>query len=240
MLRPSFTGAGVRRGLRVALPLVVGTFPFGLVVGVASSGRGLSLLETLLMSGLAFAGTAQLVALELWAEPAPLLAAVFATFVVNLRMAPMGAALAAWFDRVRGWRLWATLGLLTDQGFALAATEQRRGLGRDAGFLFGVGLLLWLFWIVAVGAGHALAGAVRLAPAHPLFFAPVAVFVALLVPLWRGVRQDAAPWALAASVALALHGTGLGPPWPLLAGALSGAALAAAREARHGAPAPRR
>lgn len=233
MLRPSFTGQGVRRGLRAALPLVIGTFPFGLVVGVASNGKGLSLIEALLMSGLVFAGTAQLMVLELWAEPAPLLAAVFATFVVNLRMAPMSAALAAWFDRVRGWRLWVTLGLLTDQAFGLASTAQRRGIRRDAGYLFGIGLMLWLFWLVSVGSGHVLANAVRLQPAHPLFFAPVAVFVALLVTLWRGPRQDAAPWALAAAVALAVaRGAGLGPPWPLLAGALSGAALAAAREMR--------
>ncbi|MBW8271004.1 AzlC family ABC transporter permease [Caldovatus aquaticus] len=243
MVRPSFTGQGVRRGLRAALPLVLGTFPFGLAVGVAAHGKGLSLLEALLMSGLTFAGTAQLVALELWTEPAPLLAAVFATFLVNLRMAPMGAALAAWFERVRGWRLWVTLGLLTDQAYALATVAQRRGPGRDAGFLFGVGLLLWLFWLVAVGAGHGLAEAVRLRPSHPLFFAPVAVFVALLVPLWRGLRQDAAPWGLAAAVALAARGAGLGPPWPLLLGALAGAALAAAREAPAGeappGPAPR-
>ncbi|MBX6375816.1 MAG: AzlC family ABC transporter permease [Acetobacteraceae bacterium] len=233
MLRPSFTGQGVRRGLRAALPLVLGTFPFGLVVGVASNGKGLGLIEALLMSGLVFAGTAQLMVLELWAEPAPLLAAVFATFVVNLRMAPMSAALAAWFDRLRGWRLWVTLGLLTDQAFGLASTAQRNGIRRDAGYLFGIGLMLWLFWLISVGSGHFLADAVRLHRAHPLFFAPVAVFVALLVTLWRSPRQDAAPWALAAVVAVALaRGAGLGPPWPLLAGTLAGAALAAAREAR--------
>ena len=37
-----FTRHGVARGIRTALPLVIGTFPFGLVVGVISDQKGLS------------------------------------------------------------------------------------------------------------------------------------------------------------------------------------------------------
>ena len=64
----------MRRGARAAFAITLGLAPFGLVVGVVADARGLSLLETLLMSGLVFAGTSQLVALELWSDPAPVLA----------------------------------------------------------------------------------------------------------------------------------------------------------------------
>src|SRR5918997_873160 len=60
------TRAGVRRGARAALAISLGLMPFGLVVGAVSDAKGLSLLETWLMAGLVFAGTSQLVALELW------------------------------------------------------------------------------------------------------------------------------------------------------------------------------
>ncbi len=93
--------AGMKRGARAALAITLGLVPFGRVVGVVADARGLSLLETLLMSGLVFAGTGQLVALELWSDPAPVLAAGLAVLVVNLRMAPMGAALAPVLDRLR-------------------------------------------------------------------------------------------------------------------------------------------
>ena len=69
----SFTRAGLRRGARAGLALTLGLAPFGLVVGMAADAKGLSLLETLLMSGFVFAGTAQLVALQLWSDPAPIL-----------------------------------------------------------------------------------------------------------------------------------------------------------------------
>ena len=125
--RGGFTRQGVRRGLRAALALTLGLSPFGLVVGMTSDGVGLSLAETLLMSGLVFAGTSQVVALQLWADPAPILAASLACLVINLRLAPMGAALAPVLDRPRGIRLWGTLMLLVDNSFALMVTEIRAG-----------------------------------------------------------------------------------------------------------------
>jgi len=52
--------------------------------------------------------------------------------------------------------------------------------------------------------------------------------LALMVPLFRG-RADILPWAVAGLVALAVHEAGLGQPWPVLAGALLGAAVGAWR-----------
>ena len=60
------TLAGLRQGMRAAVPLMIGLTPFGLVVGIVSQSKGLSLAETLLMSGVVYAGTAQLLAMELW------------------------------------------------------------------------------------------------------------------------------------------------------------------------------
>ncbi|WP_235035238.1 AzlC family ABC transporter permease [Roseomonas sp. 18066] len=226
-----FTRAGVWRGARMALPLWIGLLPFGLVVGVISAGKGLSLLETLLMSGIVYAGAAQLLALEMWADPAPVLAVILAAGVVNIRMAPMGAALAPWLDKLRGWRLWGSLATLVDHSFALTMADQRAG-GRDAGVLLGLGLSLWVAWMAASAAGHLLGGAVQLPAGHPLYFGGIAAFSGLLVPLWRGPARDLAPWALAGAVALASQHLGIPSPLPLLAGALSGAALAAWRETR--------
>ena len=228
----AMTAAGLRRGARAAFAISLGLAPFGLVVGVVADARGLSLLETLLMSGLVFAGTSQLVALELWSDPAPIVAAGLAVLVVNLRMAPMGAALAPVLDRLSGWRLWGTLAVLVDNSFALAVAEMRAGR-RDPGFLLGASLTMLANWLVMCAVGHGLGALVRLPAGHPLFFAATATLLALLVPIWRGRRSDLLPWAVAGLVALAAHGAaGLGPPWPVLAGALAGAAVGAALDGR--------
>jgi len=226
-----FTRRGVWRGVRISLPMVPAMAPFGLIVGVLADSRGLSWLETVVMSALVFAGTSQLVALEAWTDPAPILGATLAAFVINLRLAPMGAALAPWLDRLRGVRLWGTLATLVDNSFAIAIADQRAG-GKDAGLLLGVGLTFWIFWITCCAIGHGFSGLVALPPGHPVFFASVATLVALMVPLWRG-RSELMPWVVAAIAAVtASHLLGLGQPWPVLAGAILGAAAGAWRDTR--------
>ena len=138
-MKITFTRHGVLRGARASLPLWIGMVPFGLVIGVLADAKGLTFLEAVLMSAIVYAGAAQLLVLELWTDPAPILAATIAAFVVNIRMAPMGAAMAPWLDKLRGWKLWGTLATLVDHSFALAVAEQRQG-GRDAGYLLGVGV----------------------------------------------------------------------------------------------------
>ena len=181
----------MKRGARAALAITLGLAPFGLVVGVVADARGLSLLETLLMSGLVFAGTGQLVALELWSDPAPVAAAGLAVLVVNLRMAPMGAALAPVLDRLRGWRLWATLAVLVDNSFALTVAEMRAGR-RDPGFLLGASLTMLANWLVTCAIGHSLGALVRLPRGPPAVLRrPPRRLLSLLVPIWRG-RTDLA------------------------------------------------
>jgi 4-azaleucine resistance transporter AzlC len=229
--RVTFTAAGVRRGVVASLPLWLGMVPFGLVIGVLADAKGLSFAETVLMSAIVYAGAAQLLALELWADPAPVAAAVVAALVVNIRMAPMGAALAPWLDRLRGLRLWGTLATLVDHSFAMAVQDQRRG-GRDAGYLLGVGLGLWVVWVATTAVGHLAGSAVRVPAGHPLYFASVAAFLSIMVGLWRGPRVDLGPWAVGGLVALAAHRAGLPAPVPLVLGSLSGAALGAWVELR--------
>ncbi|HWK46047.1 MAG TPA: AzlC family ABC transporter permease [Stellaceae bacterium] len=223
-----FTGAGVLRGARASGPIVIATIPFGLVAGIAAQGQGLSLTDAVLMSVIVFAGSAQLLVLAAWTHPAPILAASFAAFVVNLRLALMGPVLAPWLDRLRGWRLWGSLFFLTDQNWALSVTDMRSG-GRDAAFLMGSGLTLWVVWVSGTALGHLVGATLHPSPGHPLFFAALAVFVAMLVGMWRGYG-DAMPWMVAALVAVGVAWLLPGTSWHIIAGALAGSLAGALRD----------
>ena len=228
--RPRFSRAAVWAGARDCLPLQAAVIPFGAVCGIASQGQGLSLLEATLMSAIVYAGSSQLLALGQWADPAPVLAAALAAFVVNLRLALMGPVLSPWLDRLRGWRLWTSLFMLTDQNWAMSVRQQQAGRW-DAGYLFGSGVLMWVVWVVSTAAGHALGTTLELPPTHPLFFAALAVFVAILVPMWRS-RSDALPWVAAACVSLVLARLLPGTSWYIVGGALAGAAAGVLRDRR--------
>ena len=225
--RPRFSRAAIRAGVLACLPVQVAVVPFGLVCGIVAQGQGLSLAETTLMSATCYAGSAQLLALSHWSTPAPVLAATFAAFVVNLRLALMGPVLGPWLDRVRGWRLWASLFVMADQNWALSLQEQRAGRW-DAGYLVGSGAVMWVVWVASTVAGDLLGSAMRPSPGNPLFFAALGVFVAMAAVMWRG-RTDLVPWVVAAAVSVLVSKVSSGT-WYIVAGALAGAAAGVARD----------
>lgn len=227
-IRPGFTRAAVVAGMYRSLPLQVGVVPFGLVVGIVSQGQGLSLTEAVVMSATVYAGSAQLLALGHWGVPAPVVAAATASFIVNLRLALMGPVIGPWLDRVRGWRLWASLFVMADQNWALSVTEMQAGRS-DAGFLFGSGVLMWTVWVVFTAVGHVMGGVLQPPPGHPIFFAALAVFVSILVPMWHG-RGDLLPWIASAAVALGVAWLLPGTSWHIVAGALAGAGIGVSRD----------
>lgn len=63
-----------------------------------------------MMSSLVFAGSSQLVALDMWRVPLPVLPIIFTTLVVNLRYLLMGAALDPWFSRLLPGKWYILLG----------------------------------------------------------------------------------------------------------------------------------
>ncbi len=231
-----FTRAGFRRGLLGTLALTIGIIPFGIVVGVTAQAHGLSLLEALLMSGLVFAGSAQILCLSAWTVPAAALAAGITSLMMNLRFMLMGPLLAPWLDRLHGVRRWGSLFFLVDQNWALALREIERG-ETDAAWFVGTGVNLWLSWIVTTAVGFLLGAMIRPEAGHPIFFAASAVFIALLVPMWRG-RHDLLPWLAAAVVAVSVSRALPDSSWHIVAGALAGGFVGALRHhrARPGVP----
>lgn len=226
--RPRFSRGAFLGGLRASLPVQLGLVPFALICGVVAQAHGLSLVETCLMSALCYSGTAQLLVLGTWTHPVPVLGAAAATFVVSLRFALMGPVLGPWLDRVRGWRLWGGLYLMADQNWVMSVAEMQSGRG-DAAYLLGSGVGMWAGWVLATAVGFALGASVLLPPGHPLFFAAIAVFVALLVSVWRG-RAQILPWAVAAAVAVAVARLLPGTSWHIILGALVGSAVGALRD----------
>jgi 4-azaleucine resistance transporter AzlC len=230
----------VRLGAIRAGAFLAGELVWGLAFGALARTSGLTLWETAAMSGLVFAGTAQLAATALWATQVaalPVLGIVLTTFVVNLRNVMLGLALAPWLGRASARRAYAAIFFLTDESWALTAAERaRRGMtladsgGPGVGFLVGSGAVFWVAWVGASAAGHVAGGAMREPERWALDFATVAAIIVLLAALWRG-REDVTPWvaAAAASIGAAVLLPG---SWYILIGALVGTAAGALRTAR--------
>lgn len=195
----TFSRGGVRAGFRACVPIALGVGFIGLVFGVLARQSGLGAVEAGLMSALVFAGAAQFVAIELWQQPLPVVTIVVATLVVNLRHLLMGATLVRWFSSLGPVETYGSVFFMIDENWALTMGEFADG-SRDAAFLLGSGVAIYLAWVAATVLGALAGGIVTDVEQYGLDFALVAVFITLLVGLWDG-RSDLLPWASAAVVA---------------------------------------
>ncbi|MEO0002940.1 MAG: hypothetical protein RLZZ22_632, partial [Pseudomonadota bacterium] len=174
-----------REGLRTVLPFSVGTLPWAIVTGLAMRSTGLSELESMGMSLLVFAATAQLGALPLIASGAPLWLIFLTGLVLNLRFLIFSASVApAFHDRPWAQRLGSSY-LLTDSAFTLLSP--RLLTARDPawrwGYYIAPALYGWLLWQTGVLIG--VFGADILPRDWSLEFMATIALMVMLVPMAR-------------------------------------------------------
>jgi 4-azaleucine resistance transporter AzlC len=222
----SLSRAALIIGMRQALPLALSVFAYGLVFGILARQTGLSTPESLLMSMLVFAGSAQFVALSLWIAPLPVVPIVLTTLVVNLRHVLMGAALRPTLDDLPRRLAYASVFFMTDESWALTMSESAAGRG-GSGFFIGSSLTMYAAWFSATLIGRTAGSALHDPTRWGLDFAFIAVFIALLVRLWNG-KADLLPWLAAAAVAVVVAHL-LPGKWYILLGGLAGSVVGAVR-----------
>ena len=227
------TLAGCLDGMRAVVPTLPGVVAFAIAFGAASSQKGLTLWQAVAMSAAVTGGASQMLSLELWRETwsfAAVLTIAAVTATVNARFILQGASLQPWLQGAPVAQQAGSLFFLFEASWIVA--ERRRAEGsRDLGVFLGSGFLSWAVWVAATGPGY-LAGALVTDPKRyaldlvmPLFFATMAV------PLWRGLGNSAAPWAVAAAVGYGVQTLTPGYLF-IVAGSLAGAIVGALQRGR--------
>ena len=118
---------------------------------------------------------------------------------------------------------------MADESWALAMGEFA-SCGRDSAFLPGGGLVLFLAWVSTTIIGQAVGVAIQNPARWGLDFAFSALFVALLVGMWKGKAQ-LVPWTVVAVVAVAAADF-LPGKWYILLGGLAGSVVGAMIDAK--------
>lgn len=192
---------------RQTLPIILGYVPVGFAYGVLAQKSGLSGINTILMSVLVFAGSAQLIAVGLFASGAAPLAVVATTFVVNLRHLLMSAALAPFLRAWSKTRLALFAYQMTDETFALHANRFAKG-ETGAGETFGINVIAQSAWVGGTVLG--LAASTLITDIRPigLDYALPAMFIALLLGQLKS-RQHLAVALIAGLLSTALMLAGL-------------------------------
>ncbi|SNZ12189.1 4-azaleucine resistance probable transporter AzlC [Natronoarchaeum philippinense] len=215
----TFTRSGLRDGFIKCVPVSLGVAGYGVAFGVLAQQAGLSVAEATLMSATVVAGAAQVIAVELWADPIPAALVVGTAFIVNLRYTLMGAALRPWLRELTPLQAYGSVFFMADENWALTMGELQSG-SRKGAFLLGSGLAIWAFWIGSTVLGATAGAAVGEPSRYGLDFVLVAVFLAIAVELWDGA-SDLAPWG-AALLAAVLGAQLLPGSWYIPLGGVAG------------------
>lgn len=167
-------------GVTQALPIVLGYVPIGMAFGILAQKAGISTSNSLLMSLLVFAGSAQLIAVGLFEAGTPVLSVILTTFVVNLRHLLMSAAVSPFLKPWRKIELAAFAYELTDETFAVHSARFASH-GPNKAETFATNLTSQASWILGTWLGIVIGELISDARPFALDYALPAMFIALLV-----------------------------------------------------------
>ena len=162
-----------------ALPIILGYLPVGFAYGVLAVKAGLCLANAGLMSLIVYAGSAQLIGVEMIGSGAPALSVIATTLVVNLRHVLFSLAVS---PHLKGWSrlrvaLFATE--LTDETFSVHALRFNRQQQAPASTL-AINAMVHVAWITGSLAGALAGGLVPDVRPLGLDFALPGMFAVLL------------------------------------------------------------
>jgi 4-azaleucine resistance transporter AzlC len=195
----------VRKGLRIAAPLLPAVVALGASFGVLARASHFSAVAAIVMSATTFAGSSQVAAISVLGAGGSVAAAVVAALLLNVRYAPIGITVASSF-RGSVWRRLAEAQLVVDESWALSGGGTPRF---DRRVMLGVGAGLWVGWVSGTAVGALLGGVVSDPSAFGLDGAFAALFLALLLAQ-LGNRRAVAAAAFGAAIAAVL--TPVTPP----------------------------
>lgn len=219
------TAKEFRQGVIDILPILAAAGVIGLLWGTQAAGKGLSPLEAGLMSASVFAGASQIIAIELWRDPAPWFFLTVTALVVNIRHVLMGASLSRHMGQIpSGWRA-PLLYIMADENWALS---ERRALTQPLtmGYYLGLGLPMVTTWVTTSVIGAIVGEWFKNPAAYGFDFAFSALFIGILAGFWKGPKTGAvlAASAVVAAVAkLTIPGA-----WFVVLGGLAGVLVAVA------------
>lgn len=168
----------MNKGMKDALPIVLGYIPVGIAYGVLAKTSGVSLLVCYLMSVIVYAGASQFIALNLFTLGVSGPEIILTTFLVNIRHLLMSASLQPKLKNYSGLKGLIAFGV-TDEFFSVASFTKNELKGS---YLFPLEFIPYLTWTSFSVVGYLLGSILPEVLRSSMNIAIYAMFIALIMP----------------------------------------------------------
>lgn len=192
------------QGIRDELPLLIGVIPFGFIFAILARQSGFSVIETLGMSLIIFAGSSQFLLIQLAVLNTPILIIVLSGIIINLRHLLYSISIAPYTKDFRSfWKIILSY-LLTDEAYAVTITKfQKFDNSKKHWYFFGAGFALWFSWQFSTWMGVIIG--TQLPSTWSLDFALPLTFIALVIPMIKDRPGFLAALSSGIIASLAIH-----------------------------------
>jgi len=169
-----------RKGLKAAVPVIVGYVPIGLAFGILASQQGLTVGTVFLMSLIVYAGSSQFIAAAMMATGADAVSVISTTFLVNLRHLLMSASLSQHMKKFST-KLQSIISFgITDETFAVSGSYVQNNIATE-GYFLGLHLASHGSWILSTVLGGIFGSRLTDTTKWGIDFALSAMFIGLLI-----------------------------------------------------------
>lgn len=193
-------GSRFKEGIIAGFPIVIGYIPIGMAFGILSKTVGVTIIDSLLISIMVFAGASQFMAINLIAVGVGMWEIIFTTLLVNFRHFLMSASIAARLknntkedlhtvksrnESIGKWAFLIAFGI-TDESFSVLSFKEGN-LTKE--FIISLQFIAYLAWITGTGLGYVVGGILPSTVEESMGVALYAMFVALLIPEAKKSRK---------------------------------------------------
>jgi len=175
-----------RQGVQAGISIAIGYMPIALTFGLLAKTTGLSLVETVLMSLIVYAGASQYISLNLLSLGTGIFEIILTTFIVNIRHFLMSASLNEKMEQDLLWKKAISAFGITDETFSVAATKEGTV---TTSYMFGLITVSYGSWVISSGVGHIVGNGLPQNLQESLSVALYAMFIGLLVPTFKQQRK---------------------------------------------------
>lgn len=211
-------------GVRDSLVPTLSAMPFGLLFGTLAYDKGMTLLDSVLMSATIFGGASQMVGIELFKGGVAAWLIVFSIFAVNFRHILYSASIGRHFSDYSFPQKALAFFLLVDPLYAASELRVERKAPVTFAWYAAYGLFMYMVWVAATVVGYEFGRLIRNPEALGIDFLLPIYFLGLLLGFRK--RQNWLPVVLASGVGSIIAYLTVGSPWHVGLGSIAGILVA--------------